>query len=202
MDEARTWGFLGRSWDDERALTASFPRSHPCSRYSDAQLARSRAREIVAQVNAGGESERKGTIPGRGGPRPSARRGTLQLGLGSARRSGRRPRDRHPGLAGQGSLTGRRSVRRGAPGASSADGSCSPTEDSPGWARRPVRMIRFRRSVGSGTGIALMSACVYGWRGSRYMLSRSASSATRPRYMTATRSLMCSTTPRLWAMNR
>ena len=38
-----------------------------------------------------------------------------------------------------------------------------------GLGTSPVRMIRFRRSVGSGSGIALISACVYGWRGSRYM---------------------------------
>ena len=59
-----------------------------------------------------------------------------------------------------------------------------------------------RRSSGSGIGIADMSAWVYGCSGSRNISRRSATSAILPRYMTATRSLMCSTTPMLWAMKR
>ena len=71
-----------------------------------------------------------------------------------------------------------------------------------GLGTSPLRMTRWRRSSGSGTGMADMSACGVGvllrcGTASR----RSASSAIRPRYMTATRSLMCSTTPMLWATN-
>jgi hypothetical protein len=63
-------------------------------------------------------------------------------------------------------------------------------------------MTRFRRCSGSGTGIADSSACVYGWSGALNIVTRSVTSAMRPTYMTATRSLMCSTTPMLWATNR
>ena len=41
-----------------------------------------------------------------------------------------------------------------------------------------------------------------GCSGARNISRRSASSTILPRYITATRSLMCSTTPMLWAMNR
>ena len=94
--------------------------------------------------------------------------------------------------------------RRGGSAASSADGSCSPTAGRRGLGTSPGRMIALAAAAsGSGTGMADMSACVYGCARRRgRCCSRPAISATRPRYMTATRSLMCSTTPMLWAMNR
>ena len=66
----------------------------------------------------------------------------------------------------------------------------------------PLSTRRFLRIRGSGFGIADSSATVYGWRGFAYSVSTSASSTILPRYITPTRSLMCSTTARLWAMNR
>ena len=53
----------------------------------------------------------------------------------------------------------------------------------------------------SGTGTAEISARVYGWRGSRYSASPSASSTMRPRYITITRCAICRTTARSWLMN-
>ena len=55
---------------------------------------------------------------------------------------------------------------------------------------------------GSATGMAERSACVYGCFGSRWITSREPISTISPRYMTATRSDMCSTTCRSWEMNR
>ena len=50
--------------------------------------------------------------------------------------------------------------------------------------------------------MADMSACVYGCSGCRKSVAPVGQLDDAPRYMTATRSLMCSTTPMLWAMNR
>ena len=55
---------------------------------------------------------------------------------------------------------------------------------------------------GSGCGIEARSACVYGWRGSRKTRSVGPVSTILPRYITAMRWLMCSTTERSCATNR
>src|SRR5512132_843172 len=77
-----------------------------------------------------------------------------------------------------------------------------PAGRSMGLGTSPESINRLRRTVGSGTGTADSSASVYGCSG----LSNSArvvvSSTIRPRYMTATRWLMCSTTARSCATNR
>jgi hypothetical protein len=59
-----------------------------------------------------------------------------------------------------------------------------------------------RRTRGSGTGTAFSSASVYGCSGRRNSDTLSVYSTMRPRYITATRWLMCSTTARLCEMNR
>jgi hypothetical protein len=66
----------------------------------------------------------------------------------------------------------------------------------------PARMMRWRCAPGSGRGMADSSACVYGCSGAAYKVRLSAVSTSLPRYITATRSLMCLTTARSWAMNR
>ena len=82
-----------------------------------------------------------------------------------------------------------------------------------GWKRQPVgglrglgtspaRVMRSRFLVGSGIGMADISAWVYGCAGLPNRSSREAISAILPRYITATRSEICSTTARLWATNR
>ena len=82
-----------------------------------------------------------------------------------------------------------------------------------GWKRQPVggliglgtspwRTIRSRLAIGSGLGMAEIRALVYGCSGSRNRSSRLASSTSLPRYITPTRSEICSTTLRLCAMNR
>ena len=48
----------------------------------------------------------------------------------------------------------------------------------------------------------LVNNAGYQQRGARYSARAGAISTMRPRYITATRSLMCSTTDRSWAMNR
>ena len=57
------------------------------------------------------------------------------------------------------------------------------------------------RTVGSGTGIELSKAALYGWAGRAYNSSGGATSHSLPRYITATRSLTFFTTARSWAMN-
>src|SRR3954466_13219220 len=52
----------------------------------------------------------------------------------------------------------------------------------------PRNITRFFFTVGSATGTAERSACVYGISGSRYRSADDASSTIFPRYMTATRS--------------
>ena len=66
----------------------------------------------------------------------------------------------------------------------------------------PLSTMRRLVAVGSGTGTAERSACVYGMSGSAYSRSAVASSTTFPRYITATRVAMCSMTLRSWAMKR
>ena len=66
----------------------------------------------------------------------------------------------------------------------------------------PFRIIRSRFSFGSGTGIADIRACVYGCSGLAYNSAAPAISTIRPRYMTATRVEMCSTTARPCEMKR
>src|SRR6476661_5523 len=66
----------------------------------------------------------------------------------------------------------------------------------------PRSTSRFLRRRGSVSGTADRSATVYGCPGFPYSPSTDASSTTLPRYITPTRSLMCSTTARLWAMKR
>src|SRR6266545_3683513 len=63
-----------------------------------------------------------------------------------------------------------------------------------GLGTSPLRTMRCRLRVGSGTRIAESSDTVYGCRGAAYSISLVVSSTITPRYMTATRSLMCSTT--------
>ena len=72
-----------------------------------------------------------------------------------------------------------------------------------GLGTSPVRMMRCRRRSGSGHRDRRQERlrCT-GAAGRGTVRARSATSTTLPRYITATRSLMCSTTPRLWAMNR
>ena len=57
-------------------------------------------------------------------------------------------------------------------------------------------------TTGSGTGTADISARVYGCSGSAYSAADVASSTSAPRYITPTRSEMCRTTARSWAMTR
>ena len=73
-----------------------------------------------------------------------------------------------------------------------------------GLGTSPLRMtrLRLRSATGSGTGTADSSARVYGWPGAAYSSSGGPISTILPRYMTATRSLMCLTTDRSWATNR
>src|SRR5689334_9122303 len=71
-----------------------------------------------------------------------------------------------------------------------------------GLGTSPSRMIRLRLSVGSGMGTAESNASVYGCFGFVYSSFAGAISTIFPRYMTATRVEMCSTTERSWAMNR
>ena len=68
-------------------------------------------------------------------------------------------------------------------------------------ALQPDALALALRARGSGTGTADSSATVYGCMGRSYRSSRSAISTILPRYMTATRSLMCRTTDRSCAMN-
>ena len=62
--------------------------------------------------------------------------------------------------------------------------------------------LRFALALGSGIGTADSSACVYGCAGSCRASSPRPISTILPRYITATRSEMCRTTDRSWAMNR
>ena len=62
-----------------------------------------------------------------------------------------------------------------------------------GLGTSPCRMMRCGFTVGSGTGTAESSASVYGCCGAANGDSLSASSTIRPRYITATRWLMCTT---------
>src|SRR5213078_1832907 len=71
-----------------------------------------------------------------------------------------------------------------------------------GLGTSPSRMIRLRLMVGSGIGTAESSASVYGCFGLVYSSLAGAISTILPRYITATRVEMCSTTDRSWAMNR
>ena len=64
-----------------------------------------------------------------------------------------------------------------------------------------IRSLR-RSNSGSGIGMAERSALVYGCSGFSYKSSQFANSTILPRYITATRSLMCRTTDRSCAMNR
>ena len=63
------------------------------------------------------------------------------------------------------------------------------------------RCLRLRSSAGPGTGTADSRPECTGGRAA-YMMSGGPISTILPRYMTATRSLMCFTTDRSWAMNR
>ena len=69
-----------------------------------------------------------------------------------------------------------------------------------GLGTSPCSRMCWRLTCGSGIGTADSSASVYGWRGLAYRSLAGAISTMRPRYITATRSLMCSTTLRSWAM--
>ena len=60
----------------------------------------------------------------------------------------------------------------------------------------PFKTIRSRFCCGSGTGIAESKACVYGCSGFSYSSTESAISTILPKYITATRFEMCSTTAR------
>ena len=75
-----------------------------------------------------------------------------------------------------------------------------------GLGRSPSSRIRLRVALawrGSGSGIADSSACVYGCAGRlEQLVAVGAISTILPRYITATRSEMCRTTDRSWAMNR
>src|SRR5688500_18562721 len=71
-----------------------------------------------------------------------------------------------------------------------------------GLGTSPSSRMRLRFIVGSGMGTADSSASVYGWRGFVYSSLAGAISTILPRYMTATRVEMCSTTERSCATNR
>ena len=103
----------------------------------------------------------------------------------------------HADGAGRGRSTRQRSKAKGQRGWKR-----QPAGTSSGLATSPCGTMRSRRSVGSATGIADSSACVYGCLGSRWMASREPISTISPRYITATRSDMCSTTCRSWEMKR
>ena len=92
---------------------------------------------------------------------------------------------------------------RAARGASSGCGSGSPTAGSAGDGMSPLRTMRRLRLRGFGSGHRRQQRHRVGV-GRRVVDARrpSASSTSLPRYITPTRSLMCSTTARLWAMNR
>ncbi len=63
-----------------------------------------------------------------------------------------------------------------------------------GLGMSPCSSVRARRACGLDAGVAASSACVYGCSGASYSASVGATSTMRPRYITATRSLMCRTT--------
>src|SRR5690606_7299605 len=65
-----------------------------------------------------------------------------------------------------------------------------------GFGTSPPRMMRSRLTSGLVDGTADKSASVYGCSGRRYNSRASANSTILPRYMTATRLLICSTTDR------
>ena len=66
----------------------------------------------------------------------------------------------------------------------------------------PFRMMRSLFIFGSGIGIADNNACVYGWIGRRKSSLVWQTSIILPRYITATRSEMCSMTANPCEMNR
>ena len=71
-----------------------------------------------------------------------------------------------------------------------------------GEGRSPLRMIRslLRSDLGSGCGTADNNAVVYGWCGAEKRSSVFAISIILPKYITATRSEICWTTDKSWAI--
>ena len=92
---------------------------------------------------------------------------------------------------------GRRPWRAGSEG-----GSGSRSAARSGSACRPSAQAGCSCGAATGAGAAFISACVYGWSGSRKRSAVGECSTIRPRYITATLRLMWRITARLCAMKR